>query len=142
MNQDLQHFPGTRHPPGDDAGRSDVESSGGATFLELYCRRYHCPPERARQKILWHCLHRRLLQPVAWGLHLLQPKTFLLDLGLINHVGAKTDAHSVVLEVRGSDAFDQFHPDNNFFRKSLGLRLSRRKLITLAHETFGAAGRG
>ena len=129
MDQDLKNVAGSASQP-------DVESSRQSTFLELFCRRHRCPPAVGKRKILWRCQHYPVLQPLARVLYLLKPKIFRLDLGLISQVGHETDTHRVSESIKYSDAFDQYHPDTNFFRQTLGLRLSRRKLIALAHDIF------
>ena len=129
MNQDLKNVPVVASQP-------DVASPQEGTFLELFCRRHRCPPAVGKRKILWRCQHYPALTLLARMLYLLKPKIFRLDLGLISQVGHETDAHRVSENIKYSDAFDQYHPHTNFFRQTLGLRLSRRKLIALAHEIF------
>jgi hypothetical protein len=118
-----------------------TDSLSPGTFLQMYCVQHRCSPVQAKRKIFWHCLSHPLTRPLAWLLFHLQPKIFQLDLGLISHIGGETDLHQLNHTVVDCDGFDPLHPDNNVFRKSLGLRVSRRKLIALAHETFGAARR-
>jgi len=142
MNRRLQDNIVMSPQPEAAAASVGAGDSPAGTFLELYCRQHRCSPERGKRKILWHCFNHQLTRPPAWLLFHLQPNIFRLDLGLISHIGGETDLHNLNHSVIDFDGFDPLHPDNNFFRKSLGLRLSRRKLITLAHETFGAAGRG
>jgi len=106
------------------------------TFEHLYCRQNQCSLEEYEHKVFWHCLNHPLMTPAVWAIYRVQAHVFSLDTNLINLVSQTTSLSDFRNTVEAYDGFDRLHPDTNFIRRTLHLRISRRKLIALAHQVF------
>ena len=112
---------------------------GVYAFKDLYCQQQACSPKHFEWKVFNRSLHHPLLTPAVWLLYRAHPQLFRLDTNLIG-IASKSDNFSDFRKtVDAYDGFDRLQPDNNFFRRTLHLRISRRKLNTLAHQVFGRA---
>jgi hypothetical protein len=102
------------------------------TFAELFCQRYHIPPQRYAPAMFRRCLHRRawLLLPLA---RLLPGRFFAADYELIHEVGRLTRASGVSDEL----ALYYRQPGNRgFLRRRLRLRISGARVSRLVHRLF------
>jgi len=102
------------------------------TFAEKFCQDNRIDPERYEEEIL-----RRALYPRAARfrpLLRLIPGYFAADYNLIQAVGRLT-------EIRGFDDaemdYHQHGGNSGFLHRTLGLRLSVRRLKKLVHATLG-----
>ena len=122
----------------DTAGQTSVNPESH-TFEYLYCRQSNCSPGQFERKILWKCLHHPLMTPAVRMIFQFRSHVFSLDTNLISLVSKTNNFNDFRNTVQAFDGFDRLHPDNNFFRRTLHLRISRRKLITLARQVFDQA---
>ena len=111
------------------------------SFEQIYCRQNNCSPDQFELKVFCRCLHHPLLTPAVWAIFQFRSQVFRLDTSLISLVSKTSNIEDFRNTVQAYDGFDRLHPDNNFFRRTLHLRISRRKLITLARQVFDQAPR-
>ncbi len=114
-----------------------VANSENGTFALIYCRQNKCSPDKYEGNVFWDCLNHPLMTPVVWLIFRIQSNVFSLDTNLINLVSQTANFNDFRNTVEEYDGFDRLHPENNFFRRTLKLRISRRKLIALGHQAFG-----
>ena len=119
-----------------NATGAESVTSGLGTFEQIYCRQNKCSPDKYERNVFWNCLNHPHLTPAVWLIFQVHSQVFSLDTNLINLVSKTTNLSDFRDTVEGYDGFDRLHPDTNFFRRTLHLRISRRKLIALAHQVF------
>ena len=122
-----------------EAGQPTAGGPDLYAFGELYCQQQNCGPRQFAWQILRRCLHHPILTPPAWLIYRTRTQLLRLDTNLIGLVSKIDNFTEFRNTVDAYDGFDRHHPANNFFRRTLHLRLSRRKLIKLAHQVFERA---
>jgi len=101
------------------------------TFRAAFCRAYRCEPEHFEKAVLARCfpwvvrLQGRLLL-------LLNPGIFQRELALIRRLGDVTDGSHLRQELEGY-AYE-LQRDKTFRTSTLGIRLSRRRVVKLLRE--------
>src|ERR1700690_4679924 len=106
------------------------------TFEEKYCEANHCSPDEFQRKIFWKCLHRHAL-PFVPFLLLFNPQYFAADFELIREVRRAVKMNQVWEEVREYFLSPKHY---GWFRRKANIRLSARRLISLAREYLPMTG--
>ena len=108
-----------------------------ATFCDLFCAAYKCPPEEFAERVLWHCLfpHARAPARLIWRLN---RDYFAPDLELIEQVRDLTNPTDLRAELNDHQ---YHHPATGLLRKVLKARPSGQRLLNLANGLFAAVQR-
>jgi len=104
-------------------------------FQLLICQRFNCSASEYEEKVFRECLywHARLLSRV---LRLLKPSFFAEDFKFINYLGASTGFREVSADLKNFR--DANAAESSFWRATLRIRVSGRKVSRLAQQLFAA----
>jgi len=106
------------------------------TFGELFCERYHVPPESYAREMLQRTLYRRALM-IAPVIRFFSPNFFDADLDFVRGVGLMKRAEDLGSEVTEF----HLHPRNRgFLRSGLKLRVSCQRVSRLVGEVMRPGG--
>jgi hypothetical protein len=110
-----------------------MEHQSLETFSEAYCRQLPCRPEHFVEKVFLASLRSpfRLVAPV---IRYFSPDFFEEDFEAIRELGAVTDRGIFVMDV--SFLHGRHQRDKRWLRKSVGVRVSGRKLMRLWNRSF------
>lgn len=102
-------------------------------FRTLFCERFGCPPSEYEERIFRQCLyaHAKLLAPLARRLN---PEFFKTDFKLLQYLGLTTTPQEITNEL--ADFRDANHKRKNFFRTGLKIRVSGRKVASVAQKVY------
>ena len=110
-----------------------MEHPSPETFSEAYCRQFPCRPEHFDEKVFQASLRWpiRLVAPV---IRYFSPNFFQEDFETIRELGSVTDRGIFVMDV--SFLHGRHQRDKRWLRKSMGVRVSGRKLMRLWNRSF------
>jgi hypothetical protein len=100
------------------------------SFREGVTDRFDAPYERT---VFWHCLHRRSL-PIAAAVYLINRDYFKLDFQTLRQLGLTRSLNEFREELEGYRYV--YRREGGFFRKSLRVRLSGKRLMRMATNLF------
>lgn len=106
-----------------------------ASFCDLFCEAFKCPPEDFNERVLWLCLFPKTNSFAHW-LWQLNRDYFKPEFELIDQIKSLTSAQDIQAEL---DDFYYHNPPKGFFRKVLKVRISGDRLLELAEELFARA---
>jgi hypothetical protein len=103
------------------------------SFQEAFCDRFACSPGAYERRVFWQSIHRRSL-PIALLIFVLFRRYFDLDMQTIRQLGVSRSAE----EFRGEiESFRyEYRMRGGFFRETLGVRISGKRLMALLYSTF------
>jgi hypothetical protein len=106
------------------------------TFGELFCERYHVPPENYVREMLRRTLYRRA-RMIAPAIRFFPPNFFDADLDFVRGVGLIRRAKDLGGEVTEF----HLHPRNRgFLRRGLKLRVSCQRVSRVVGEVMSPGG--
>lgn len=105
------------------------------TFRELYCARDGCEPSQYVRKVFCSSFSRRAVLPGSLCLTLLQMRAFRPERELIAALGEATSVGQFKEELH----YFTNRRSLGWMRRILGLKISTRRLRSLAIECFDAA---
>jgi hypothetical protein len=107
------------------------------SFVDLYCDKFDCSPEKFEESVFRQCLYPHAVQLVSI-ISGLNPRYFNADLELIRQVKFLNKADEVSLEIQ---RFRYHDKRTGGLRRWLKARVSGRRLLTLARSLFAPAAR-
>lgn len=126
-------------PAGQESGDSQpphpAARAPGRTFSSLYCEKFHCPPEKFEEEVLWRCLQPRsaLIARLLWKW---VPDFYQPDFDLISEIKDLTAVDDLSSEI-GVVRYHQ--PVRGMIRGRLRVRVSGQRLVDLGDELFKSA---
>ena|ERR1043165_9897395 len=106
------------------------------TFCDLVCDAFNCLPDDFNETVFWLCLfpHAIFLARLLWRVH---RNYFSQDFVLLESLKPLTSIADVRAEL---NYFNYRHPQRGFLRGYLKVRISGRRLMTLADKLFVNTG--
>ena len=107
------------------------------TFQEAFCELHQCPPAEFTGRVFWLCLYPQA-RPFAWLLRILIPGLFREDFTMLRQVALDTDLDQVEASLKDFQYVNS--GTRSFFRTRLRIRVSSRRLYTLAQKFLPRQG--
>src|SRR4029079_12814438 len=106
------------------------------TFKTLFCKRFQCSDPEFERQLFARCLHwhARLLSPIIARL---SSRFFQEDLGFSGDLSTAASHGEVITEL--NRFYGRNVRDRNWFRKSLSLRISGKRVLRLSRQLFREA---
>jgi hypothetical protein len=103
-------------------------------FKTAFCARFEYPQENFEQRVFWNAMHPEA-KPLAWLIRWLRPNFFASDLDCIRSIAtaeSKGEVRAIINSLQYDPSFKK-----GFFRGSLRIRISGRRLTRLAARVLG-----